>query len=81
MSMQVNALSSHSTSIVPDVPIAISFREWLSGEHKINKYSHELATVGGKHLAERLGSSLLDPEGDLTLNRVGTQWHFPAVFV
>lgn len=50
MSMQVNALSSHPTNIVPDVSIAIDFREWLGGEHKIDKYSHELATVGGKQI-------------------------------
>ena len=71
--MQVNPLTSYSMNIIADVPIAIDFREWLGGEHKINKYTHELAIAGGKHLAERLGTSVLDPEGDLTLNMVGRQ--------
>ena len=68
--MQVNALPSYFTHLVPDVPAAIDFREWLGGEHKINEYTHALAIAGGKRLAERLGTSVLDLEGDLTLNMV-----------
>ncbi|KAG2340189.1 PLP-dependent transferase [Suillus weaverae] len=49
---------------------ALDFRQWLSGEHKINKYTHNLAIAGGKHLASLLGTRVMDPDGDLTLNMV-----------
>ncbi|KAF9243517.1 pyridoxal phosphate-dependent transferase [Melanogaster broomeanus] len=52
---------------------ALDFREWLGGEHKINEYTHNLAIAGGKRLAKRLGTSVLDPEGDLTLNMVNVE--------
>ncbi|KAG6373351.1 pyridoxal phosphate-dependent transferase [Boletus reticuloceps] len=50
---------------VPHLSIgaAIDFREWLGGEHKINAYIHALAIAGGKHLAERLGTDVMDPDG------------------
>lgn len=71
--MQVNALTSYSTDIVLDVFVAIDFREWLGGEHKINEYTRALAIEGGKHLATRLETNVLDPDGDLTLSMVGVQ--------
>lgn len=69
--MQVNTLVDYSTHLVPDVHVAIDFREWLGGEHKINEYSRALAIVGGKHLADCLGTNIMDPDGDLTFNMVG----------
>ena len=69
--MQVNILSGYSTNFVPDVRAAIDFREWLGGEYKINEYTHALAIAGGKHLAKLLGTSVMDPDGELTLNMVG----------
>jgi hypothetical protein len=48
----------------------LDFRQWLGGEHKINEYTHNLAIAGGKHLANLLGTSVMDPDGDLTLNMV-----------
>ncbi|KAI6025860.1 pyridoxal phosphate-dependent transferase [Pisolithus orientalis] len=64
---------------VPHIsPIAaLDFRAWLGGEHKINKYTHELAIEGGKYLAQRFGTSLLDPEGSLTLNMVVVELPIP----
>lgn len=53
-----------------DLRLALDFRHWLGGEHKINEYTHNLAVAGGKHLASLLGTSVMDPEGDLTLNMV-----------
>ncbi|KAH0833199.1 pyridoxal phosphate-dependent transferase [Lanmaoa asiatica] len=55
------------------ISAAIDFREWLGGEHKINEYTHALAITGGKHLAERLGTSIMDPDGNLTLNMVNVE--------
>ena len=71
--MQVNILAGYSTNRVPDVRAAIDFREWLGGERKINEYNHALAITGGKHLAERLGTSVMDPDGEFTLSMVGGQ--------
>lgn len=50
--------------------VALDFRNWLGGEHKINEYCHGLALKGGKRLAEIFGTRVMDPEGDLTLNMV-----------
>ncbi|KAF8134918.1 pyridoxal phosphate-dependent transferase [Boletus edulis] len=60
---------------VPQLSIgaAIDFREWLGGEHKINAYTHALAIAGGKHLAERLGTDVMDPDGEFTLNMVNVE--------
>ena len=49
---------------------ALQFRNWLGGEAKINAYCHDMAVKGGKRLAEILGTRVMDPEGDLTLNMV-----------
>ncbi|KAI9570595.1 pyridoxal phosphate-dependent transferase [Boletus coccyginus] len=57
---------------------AIDFREWLGGEHKINEYTHALAIAGGKHLAERLGTNVMDPDGELTLNMVNVELPLPG---
>jgi hypothetical protein len=75
--VQVNTLAGYSTNLAPDVRAAIDFREWLGGEHKIIEYTHGLAIAGGKHLAERLGTSVMDPDGELTLNMVGGQRVIP----
>ncbi|KAG2104697.1 pyridoxal phosphate-dependent transferase [Suillus discolor] len=57
---------------------ALDFRQWLGGEHKINEYTHNLAIAGGKHLASLLGTSVMDPEGDLTLNMVNVELPIPG---
>ena len=49
---------------------ALRFRKWLGGEEKINTYCHDLALKGGKRLAEVLGTHVMDPTGELTLNLV-----------
>lgn len=49
---------------------ALEFRNWLGGEEKVNAYCHDLALKGGKRLAEVMGTALLDPTGDITLNMV-----------
>ncbi|KAG8213124.1 pyridoxal phosphate-dependent transferase [Butyriboletus roseoflavus] len=65
---------------VPHLSIsaAIDFREWLGGEHKINEYTHALALVGGRHLAERLGTNVMDPDGELTFNMVNVELPIPG---
>lgn len=49
---------------------ALEFREWLGGERKINAYCHDLALDGGRKLAELLGTSVLDQDGEFTANMV-----------
>lgn len=49
---------------------ALRFRKWLGGEEKINAYCHDLALKGGKRLAEVLGTQVMDPSGESTLNMV-----------
>jgi len=61
--------------VISQRPPALDFREWLGGEHKINEYIRKLAMEGGKHLARRLGTELLDPEGHMTLNMVWLLYH------
>ncbi|KAI5998883.1 pyridoxal phosphate-dependent transferase, partial [Pisolithus albus] len=65
---------------VPHIsPIAaLDFRAWLGGEHKINEYTHNLAIEGGKYLAKRFGTILLDPEGSFTLNMVNVELPIPG---
>ncbi|KAG9315188.1 pyridoxal phosphate-dependent transferase [Chiua virens] len=60
------------------IEAAMDFREWLGGERKINEYTHTLAIAGGKRLAERLGTSVLDPDGELTLNMVNVELPLPG---
>ncbi|KAF8999305.1 pyridoxal phosphate-dependent transferase [Cyathus striatus] len=60
------------------VPDALKFRAWLGGEEKINEYCHDLALKGGKRLAEILGTSVMDPEGEFTLNMVNVELPFPG---
>jgi hypothetical protein len=50
------------------VPAALDFRLWLGGEQKINDYCRSLALTGGKLLSQLLGTPLLDPTGEFTLN-------------
>ncbi|KAH7925494.1 PLP-dependent transferase [Leucogyrophana mollusca] len=57
---------------------ALDFRQWIGGEYKINEYCHNLAVAGGRRLAELLGTSVLDPEGDLTLNMVNVELPIPG---
>ena len=71
--MRVSTCIDYPTNTVPDVCAALDFREWLGGEHKINEYIHTLALAGGKRLAERLGTRVMDPDGELTLNMVREQ--------
>jgi len=49
---------------------ALDFRQWLGGEQKINDYCRSLALSGGKLLSELLGTPLLDPTGEFTLNMI-----------
>ncbi|KAF8075269.1 pyridoxal phosphate-dependent transferase [Lyophyllum atratum] len=60
------------------VAYAIDFRNWLGGEHKINAYCHDLALKGGKRLAEILGTQVMDPDGELTLNMVNVELPLPG---
>ncbi|PPQ95574.1 hypothetical protein CVT26_008602 [Gymnopilus dilepis] len=60
------------------IPDALEFREWMGGEEKINAYCHDLAIEGGKRLAEVLGTRVMDPEGDLTLNMVNVALPLPG---
>lgn len=69
--MQVSTLTSYFTDLVPEGCAALDFREWLGGERKINEYTHALAIAGGNRLAECLGTRVMDPDGELTLNMVG----------
>ncbi|KAF5379469.1 hypothetical protein D9615_006556 [Tricholomella constricta] len=57
---------------------ALDFRNWLGGEHKINAYCHDLALKGGKRLAEILGTRVMDPDGELTLNMANVELPFPG---
>ncbi|KAF8159185.1 pyridoxal phosphate-dependent transferase [Crassisporium funariophilum] len=57
---------------------AIEFRQWLGGEHKINAYCHDLALKGGRRLAEVLGTRVIDPDGDLTVNMVNVELPIPG---
>ncbi|KAK2467381.1 hypothetical protein APHAL10511_000616 [Amanita phalloides] len=59
------------------VPDALKFRAWLGSEHAINAYCHALALQGGRHLASILGTHVLDPQGDLTLNMVNVRLPLP----
>ncbi|KAH9479107.1 Hercynylcysteine sulfoxide lyase [Psilocybe cubensis] len=55
------------------VPDALDFRKWMGGEEKINAYCHDLAINGGKILAQIFGTSMMDPDGELTLNMVNVE--------
>ncbi|KAG6818669.1 hypothetical protein H0H93_002996 [Arthromyces matolae] len=48
----------------------LKFREWIGGEDKINEWCHNLAVEGGRRLAERWGTRVMDPNGELTWNMV-----------
>ncbi|KAI0041920.1 PLP-dependent transferase [Auriscalpium vulgare] len=61
-------------SVIP----ALDFRQWLGGEHKINEYCHSVAVAGGKALAQRLGTSLLDEADEFTLNMVNVELPLPT---
>ncbi|KAF9243518.1 pyridoxal phosphate-dependent transferase [Melanogaster broomeanus] len=74
----VRKTSFITLTFVSERRAALDFREWLGGEHKINEYSHNLAIAGGKRLAKRLGTSVMDPEGDLTLNMVNVGLPIPG---
>jgi hypothetical protein len=58
------------TIFMPFSILALEFRQWLGGEHKINAYCHNLALAGGKRLAKLWGTRLMDPTGEFTLNMV-----------
>lgn len=55
------------------VMAALDFRAWLGGEEKINAYCHEVAVAGGKRLAELLGTSVVDENGEFTANMVNVR--------
>ncbi len=52
---------------------ALDFRQWLGGEQKIHDYCHSLALAGSKRLCRLLGTSLLDPTGEFTLNMTNVE--------
>ncbi|PFH44955.1 hypothetical protein AMATHDRAFT_164401 [Amanita thiersii Skay4041] len=56
---------------------SFAFRAWLGGEEVINEYCHGLALQGGRRLAEILGTKVLDPQGDLTVNMVNVKLPLP----
>ncbi|KAI0293755.1 PLP-dependent transferase, partial [Russula brevipes] len=60
---------SYYLSIQP----ALDFRQWLGGEQKINDYCRSLALAGGELLSRLLGTPLLDPTGEFTLNMVNVE--------
>jgi len=51
----------------------LDFRQWLGGEQKINDYCRSLALAGGELLSRLLGTPLLDPTGEFTLNMVNVE--------
>ncbi|KAF4610713.1 hypothetical protein D9613_007297 [Agrocybe pediades] len=59
------------------IPDALEFREWMGGERKINEYCHKLALEGGQLLAKVLGTRVMDPDGELTLNMVNVELPIP----
>ncbi|KAF9524391.1 pyridoxal phosphate-dependent transferase [Crepidotus variabilis] len=59
---------------------ALDYRNWLGGEEKINAYCHDLAIKGGEALAKLLGTKVLDPNGEFTLNMVNVELPFPVSF-
>ncbi|KAJ6520397.1 PLP-dependent transferase [Mycena sanguinolenta] len=50
------------------VATALDFRQWLGGEEKINAYCRKITSEGSKRLVQILGTTLLDPSGEMTLN-------------
>ncbi|KAI9512021.1 PLP-dependent transferase [Russula earlei] len=52
---------------------ALHFRQWLGGEQKINGHCRSLALTGGRLLSQLLGTSLLDPTGEFTLNMTNVE--------
>jgi hypothetical protein len=48
----------------------LDFRQWIGGETKIFEYCHNLALEGGKRMAEIMGTRVMDPNGEFTLNMV-----------
>ena len=50
--------------------VAIKFREWIGGEAKIYAYCHDLAVKGGRMLADKFGTRLMDEDGEFTAQMV-----------
>ncbi|TCD65233.1 hypothetical protein EIP91_002941 [Steccherinum ochraceum] len=57
---------------------ALAFRTWLGGETIINAYCRDLALAGGALLADILGTELLDPSGNSTLNMTNVRLPLPT---
>ena len=65
---------SHRTTICSLLAsAALDFRQWLGGEQKINDYCRSLALAGGKLLSQVLGTPLMDPAGEFTLNMTNVE--------
>ncbi|EKM81466.1 hypothetical protein AGABI1DRAFT_105046 [Agaricus bisporus var. burnettii JB137-S8] len=60
------------------VGTALDFRAWIGGEAKIFEYCHNLAIEGGKRMAEILGTRVMDPNGEFTLNMVNVELPLPG---
>ena len=50
--------------------VAIKFREWIGGAAKIYAYCHDLAVKGGRMLADKFGTRLMDEDGEFTAQMV-----------
>jgi len=59
------------------VATALDFRQWLGGEEKINAYCRQIAIQGSKRLAQILGTDVLDPTGEMTLNMANVRLPLP----
>lgn len=64
------SLCPTNINFIDDLPLALDFRAWIGGEAKIFEYCHNLAIEGGKRMAEILGTRVMDPNGEFTLNMV-----------
>jgi len=62
------------------IEFAIAFRQRLGGEENINHYCHSLAVAGGRLVAERLGTKVMDStdNGELTANMTNIELPIPA---
>jgi len=71
---------THELSVIT----ALDFRASLGGEAKINEYCHSLALLGGKRLAEVMGTRVMESvpedggEDELTLNMVNVELPMPG---
>ncbi|KAF7337729.1 Arginase/deacetylase [Mycena sanguinolenta] len=63
------------------VGAALDFRQWLGGEEKINAYCRKITIEGSKRLVQILGTTSLDPSGEMTLNMLPLASDLPEAVV